>query len=128
MNLLIIFLGWQLGMALLIAVKSSQVQTGSKYELNFWQAFVVYTTKYLGPIIVSNIVMLIAMFLLPNIIAVAQNAPENSSRYERIAQDVIKWLRVFSVALGVLGQGIGFLIVNKGQRYLKDAEKKINDQ
>lgn len=127
-SLLKIFFGGQLGMALLIAVKSCQVQIGSKYELNFVQAFRVYTTKYLGPIVVGNIVILIAMFILPNLIAVAQNATENVSRYDRIVNDVIKWLSIWSVALGIVSQGVGFLMVNNGERYLKEAEKKLNDQ
>lgn len=125
-NYIIIFFGSMLGMLLLISVKSVYIQEGKKYELGFVDAFKVYTTKYTGPIFIGFIVVLIVMFILPNIITASTITDGDEVKYTAFLQKVLNWLRLVSVAIGVLAQGIGFLIIRKGEKYLREAEAKID--
>lgn len=123
MNYLIIFLGASLGMLLVICVKSYYVQQSSKWELGFLQAFKVYTTKYIAPIFIGNIIVFAAMFILPDLIA---NSAD--TKFGLKVQHVLSYLRSYSFLLGVLAQGLGFLIVRKGEKFLKDEEDKLKEK
>lgn len=126
MNYIIIFFGSLLGMILLTAVKSTYIQRSSKYQLGFVDAFKVYTTKHTGPIAVGFVVVLMFMFVLPEIIALAQ-AGNEQGMYSKIINNVTGRLRLYSIGIGVLGQGLGFLIIRKGEKYLREEEEKIKD-
>ena len=121
MNYLLIFGGATLGMLLWIVGKSYYVQQSSKYELGFLHALKVYTTKYVAPIIVGYIIICIAMFVFPDIISNAGEAKEHG----KILQNVLDYLRAYSVVLGMLSQGLGFLLIRKGEKFLKDEEEKL---
>ena len=113
--------GSLLGMLLLIAVRSYYVQVTSKYALNFANAMKVYTFKYTGPLFVGLVVTFIAMFVLPSI---KQNAG-GPDKYGPTLKHILMYLRIYAVALGVLAQGLGFLIIKGGDKYLRDAENKL---
>lgn len=122
MNLyLIILLGASLGQLLWIIGKSYYVQQSSKYSLNFLQALKVYTTKYFAPIIVGYVVVFIAMFVLPDVISNSGDEKEHG----KVLQNVLDYLRGYSVVLGLLAQGLGFLIIRKGEKFLKEEEEKL---
>lgn len=123
MDYLIILIGAIIGMALLTAVKSTYIQQSSKYELGFTDAFKVYATKHTGPILVGFIIVFIAMFILPEVIALAETGDQNGT-YSRIINNVVGRLRIYSVGIGILGQGLGFIIIRKGEKYLREAEAK----
>lgn len=127
MDYIIIFGGSLLGMLLLTVVKSVYIQRSSKYELDFIHAFKVYTTKHTGPIVVGFIIVFIAMFILPEIIAMAQSGNDNSV-YSKLINNILGRLRIYSVGLGVLGQGAGFIIIRKGEKFLREEEQKIADK
>ncbi len=122
MDYIIIFFGSILGMALLTAVKSVYIQQGSKYNLGFVAAFKVYTTKHTGPIVVGFLVVGIAMFVLPDSLALAESGKLSGSKYSAVVENILDRLRLFSVALGVVGQGLGFIIVRKGEKFLREQE------
>lgn len=122
MDYIIIFFGAVLGMALLTTVKSVYVQQSSKYSLGFVAAFKAYTTKHTGPIIVGFLVVFICMFILPEVIA--QSQANTESMYFRIIKNVTDRLRIYSVAIGVIGQGLGFIIIRKGEKFLREQEKE----
>lgn len=126
MDYIIIFLGSVLGMLLLTAVKSTYIQQSSKYTLGFVAAFKVYTMKHTGPIIVGFIIVFICMFVLPEVVAQAQ-AGNEQGMYSKIVNNVVGRLRLYSVGIGFLGQGIGFLIIRKSEKFLRDEEQKIKD-
>lgn len=126
-NYIIILLGSVLGMLLLVTVKSYYIQQTSKYELGFISAFKVYTTKYTAPIAVGFIVVFIAMFVFPNIVA-ASTLPSGDNaevEYAKWFKKFLKYLRFYSVGLGVVGQGLGFIIIRKGEKWLREEETKI---
>jgi len=126
---LIIFIGGLIGMALLIAVRSELIRRSSKYELGFGDAFRVYTTKYTGPMIVGAIIILSAMFILPDLLANSEIITEDGTTdYNAKIALVLNWLRPASIALGVISQGLGFLIVRKGDHYLRQEEIKIKEK
>jgi len=122
MDYIIIFFGSILGMLLLTTVKSVYIQKGSKYSLDFYSAFKVYTTKHTGPIIVGFLVVFIAMFVLPDSLALAQSGKLTGTKYSQVVEGILDRLRLFSVALGVVGQGLGFIIVRKGEKFLREQE------
>lgn len=128
-NYLIILLGSLLGMLLLVSVKSVYVQQTAKYELGFISAFKVYTTKYTGPIWVGLVVIFIAMFVFPNIVAASTlPAGDNAEvEYAKWFKKFLKYLRFYSVGLGVIGQGLGFIIIRKGEKWLREEEVKIEN-
>lgn len=121
---IVILLGSMLGMLLLTTVKSVYIQQSSKYALGFIDAFKVYTTKHTGPILVGFIIVFICMFILPEIIGLAQ-AGNQEGMYSKVINNVIGKLRIYSVGIGVLGQMLGFMIIRKGEKYLRDQEEKI---
>lgn len=123
MDYIIIFAGSLLGMLLLTTVKSVYIQRSSKYSLGFIDAFKVYTTKHTGPIVVGFIIVFICMFILPEVIALAQ-AGDQEGLYSKMINNVIGRLRIYSVGIGVIGQGVGFLIIQKGEKYLREQEEK----
>lgn len=105
-----------------ISVKSVGIQISRKYDLNFWDAFVVYLTKHTGPIVVGTIVILLAMFIFPSIVA---NYQTDNGEYTAALQRVVKWIRPYSVLLGIVAQGLGFIIVARSEgKYLRDQEEK----
>ena len=118
---LIIFLGALLGQLLVVVAKSYYVQQSSKYSLTFLDALKVYTTKYTAPLVVGLITVLIAMFILPDILA---NTGEDK-QYGKVLQNILDYMRGYSVFLGVICQGLGFLIIRKGEKFLRDEEKKL---
>lgn len=120
-DLLTILSGSLLGMLLLISVASYQVQIDANYQLNFWNAMKVYTIKFTGPLFVGLVVMFIGMFFLP----MAKANAGGPDKYGALLQHVLKYLRVYSVALGVAGQGLGFLIIKGKNKFLRDAEQKL---
>jgi hypothetical protein len=117
-------------MLLLTSVKSVYIQQGTKYELGFMSAFKVYTTKYTGPIWVGFLVIFIVMFVFPNVVA-ASTLPSGDNaeiEYAIWFKKFLKYLRFYSVFLGIIGQGAGFIIIRKGEKFLRDEESKIGDQ
>lgn len=122
MDYIIIFCGSLLGMFLLTTVKSVYIQRGSKYELGFVSAFKVYTTKHTGPIIVGFIVVFITMFVLPDTLAMAESGRLTGSKYAFIVDNIIERLRLYSVFLGIIGQGLGFILIRKGEKFLREQE------
>lgn len=127
MDYILILMGSLLGMILLTVVKAVVIQRGAKYELGFVDAFKVYTTKHIGPIVVGFIVVFIAMFILPEIIAMAQTGNQEGA-YAKIINNVLGRLRIYSVALGILGQGLGFIMIRKGEKFLREEEEKLKDK
>lgn len=118
-----IFLGSMLGMLLTISAKSLNVQMSRKYELGFIDAFKVYTTKYTGHIVVGFLVIFIVMFIFPTIAANATiPGDDNDMKYVKYFSSFLKWLRLWSVGIGVMASGIGLLVVRKGEKYLREAE------
>lgn len=119
---LIIFLGWLLGELLVIVVQSIRVQNSSKYSDNFWKAFVVYTTKDIGPIVGSLLICLIAIFLLPEAIANFSTMDETGNQEEKkqsaVIHKILKFLRASSVLLGITSRTLLFLIVSKANKWL----------
>lgn len=122
MDYIIILAGALLGMLLLTAVKSVYIQEGSKYALSFLDAFKVYTTKHTGPIVIGFIVVFIAMFVLPEFIAAAKAG--DTIMGNKIINNVVDRLRLYSVGLGIVGQGLGFILIRKGEKFLRQAEKE----
>lgn len=120
---LIIALGSILGMFLMICVRSVQIQIGTKYDLGFKDALYVYTRKNTGPMVIGVIVVVIGMFVLPNAIALSQS--DNGEIQNKMLVKVLNWLRFVSVGLGIMAQGIGFLLVRGGDKYLKEMETKV---
>ena len=127
MDYIIILFGSTLGMLLLTCVKSVYIQQTAKYELGFISAFKVYTTKHTGPMAVGFIIVFIAMFILPEVIALA-NGGTDKSVYAKIINNVTGRLRIYSVGLGIIGQGLGFIIIRKGEKFLREEEEKIKDK
>jgi hypothetical protein len=122
-SILVILLGSLLGMLLTISAKSFYVQKSRKFELNFFEAFKVYTTKYTGPIFIGLIVIAIVMFVYPTIQANAIiPGDDNDIKYMKYFANFLKWLRPYSVGIGVVSIGLGFLIVRKGEKFLREAE------
>lgn len=116
-------------MLLLISVKSVYIQQTAKYELGFISAFKVYTTKYTGPIWVGLVVIFIAMFVFPNIVA-ASTLPSGDNaevEYAKWFKKFLKYLRFYSVGLGIIGQGLGFIIIRKGEKWLREEEVKVEN-
>jgi hypothetical protein len=69
---------------------------------------------------VSGVVMLIILFILPDLMAHRIGGP-----YAKAIDKALDSIRIYSVALGVIGQGIGFLIVRGGDKFLRDAEVQL---
>ncbi len=121
-NIWEILLGSMGGMLLTISVKSVGIQISRKYDLNFWDAFVVYLTKHTGPIVVGTIVILLAMFAFPDVLT---NYQTDNEEYTTTIQRIVKWLRLYSILLGIVAQGLGFIIVARSEgKYLRDQEEK----
>lgn len=118
----VILIGAIGGMILTICVKSVRIQISQKYDLNFWDAIKVYCTKHTGPIVVGFIVIFLAMFIFPSIVA---NYQTDNGEYTAALQRVVKWLRPYSVLLGILAQGLGFVVVAGSEsKYLRLQEEK----
>jgi len=111
---LLILLGTALGMLLTILVQSEIINRSEKYEAGFNQAFMFYTTKHRGGIYVGILVVFIFMFLLPNLIT------SNIKQLQNFREN----LRLWSIAVGIGAQAIGFLLVKKTH----DKLKKIEDE
>ena len=79
-------LGWILGLLVVVAVASIRIQMNNKYEENFIQAFKKYLKKGTGRLVLSILIMLIAMFILPDIIANVSGENENATKYKSLIQ------------------------------------------
>lgn len=123
---LIIPLGWLLGQLLFIVVMSVATQKNKNNECSFNDAFIIYVRHDTGPIWVAVLIMLIAMFILPEIIAhhAIANGPLEDVKESKYIQKIVEFLRTFSVLLGIAAQGIGFLIVSRAGKWIKKADDK----
>jgi len=128
-NYLQIFFGCALGICLVIVVASELIRRGTKYELGFWDAMKVYFSRHTGPLVSAIIIVLIAMFLFPYIYTSSQ-IPEGSPGYNERYNQIVAGLRLYSIGLGIIAQGIGFVIVGKGDKFLRqlESEKKVNTE
>lgn len=125
---LLIFLGWLLGQLLFVVVMSIITQRKQTNNLTFNQAFAVYVKKDTGPIYAAAIIMLIVVFILPEVIAhlSVSNGPGELSKTHRYLTVIVDWIRTFSVVLGLLSQGLGFLAVSQSGKWIKWMETKSN--
>lgn len=114
-NYLIIFFGSLLGMFLTILAQSEIINRSQKFESGFNQAFKFYTTQQRGGIYVGALMVIIFMFVFPNIMA-----SDNKQLVAMVAN-----LRLWSVVGGVGCQALGFLVVKGTHQRLKDIETKI---
>jgi hypothetical protein len=125
---LIIPLGWALGQMLFIVVMSVIDQQSKKTDLTFNQAFMIYVKRDTGPIYVAVLIMLIAMFLLPEIIAHAStpNSATEEIKQLKYVKRIVEFMRTFSVALGLTAQFLGFIAVSKAKKLKEKFDKPDN--
>lgn len=122
MNYIIVIGGWAIGMMILIVVSCIWVQQSKKYECGFAEAFKIYTTKDKGPLLLSAVMLVAAIFILPDIIVSANliqdgKIPTDTIKAKAI-NAIIHNMRVYSILFGIVAQGLGFLIVSKAGRWL----------
>lgn len=113
LNYFIALIGAALGMLLTVLVQSELINRSDKYKAGFNEAFKFYTNRNRGGLYIGGTVVLIFLFVMPNLITSNQKYLEN----------FLENLRWWSIAIGVGSQAIGFLIVRKTHQQID----KIND-
>lgn len=114
--------GWILGMLLVIAVQAAIIHQSEKHDMNWLDAVKNYLTKETGPIVVAVVMLFIALFLIPEIVAnVAAEKTDGLGAYQRYLNSAVTWMRSWSIILGIASQTLGFVIV---LRILKFIRKK----
>jgi len=65
--------------------------------------------------------------VFPNIVAASTLPSGDNSEveYAKWFKKFLKYLRFYSVILGVVGQGLGFIIIRKGEKWLREEEIKV---
>lgn len=119
-------LGWILGLLVVVVVASIRIQINDKYEENFIQAFKKYLKKGTGRIVLSFLIMLIAMFILPDIIANVSGENENATKYKNLINNILGWMRTYAVIGGLIAETIGFWVVNKRDKIFKEVDEKTD--
>lgn len=117
---IVIASGSSIGLAIVIAVACYYIHRGSKYQLSFKETWDVYTKEHVWPLIIGGIIVVAAMFILPDLMAYG-----SSGKYYKAIQNALHSLRIYSIGLGVVSMGLGFLIAGTGDKALKYAEAKL---
>jgi hypothetical protein len=117
MNYVFIFVGWLLGQLILKVVNAIRIQRSTKYETGFKEALGIFIKKDPGPTILAFIILLAAMFLLPE--AIAHSTTEGDEGHNKTIVHVLKWLRFYAIGFGIVSEFIGFIAVSKSQKFLK---------
>lgn len=128
---LFIVLGWLLGQLIFITVQCIIIHRNDSYKHTFREAFALYVKRDTGPMILAALVMLVFVFVLPELTANLVTAQEGSTtteqtKYNRVLSSILKWLRVSSVVLGVASQGIGFLAVSRITKWIKKKDEEVD--
>ena len=113
-------LGWALGMMLVIAVQAAIIHQSGKHDDDFITALRKYVTTKVGPLVVAVVMMLIALFVIPEIIA--NSNVENGQKspfYYKYLSSVLMWLKSWSILFGIGSQTLGFIIVFRVLKYVK---------
>ncbi len=119
-------LGWILGLLVVVAVASIRIQMNNKYEENFIQAFKKYLKKGTGRLVLSILIMLIAMFILPDIIANVSGENENATKYKSLIHNILGWMRTYAVIGGLIAETVGFWLVNRRDKVFKEVDEKTD--
>lgn len=132
LTLIYAFVGALLGQMLFIVVASIIKQRSRKYQENFREAFLIYVKKDTGPIVMGVIVILIAIFLLPEVIAnvstLGLDGAAEQTKYQKILSSIVKWVRSWSVLLGIGSHTIGFLAVSQANKFFKRVGGDVDDE
>lgn len=115
---IIVLGGWALGQLLFIVVQAALVHKSSQYQHTFREALHVYFSKDIGPFFAGLVIMLIVVFVLPEILALANSNDIDNPNHGKYARWVVNNLRISSIAFGVIAQFIGFLIVSKSSKWI----------
>lgn len=128
MNIYIaVAIGWLLGMLLTIVVQAAIIHMSDKHEDDFSTAIKKYLTKKAGPLYGALVLLLIALFVLPEVLANA--AVENGDKspfYHRYLVSVLTWLRSWSVLCGIASQSLGFFIVIRVLGHFKKGKNETS--
>jgi hypothetical protein len=116
---MVVLIGWVLGQLLFILVQAALVHRSSKYENTFSEAFRIYFRKDRGPFYVGLVLMLIVVFVLPEIIGLANSSTLEDPNHGKYARIVVNNLRISSVGLGIVAQLLGFLLVSKASKWIQ---------
>ena len=120
-------LGWILGLLVVVVVASIRIQMNDKYEENFVQAFKKYLKKGTGRLVLSILMMLIAMFILPDVIANVSGENENATKYKKLINNVLGWIRTYAVIGGLIAETAGFWLVNRKNKIFKEVDEPKTD-
>lgn len=118
-NYFILFGGWVLGQMILITVNAIRIQRSSKYETGFKEAFGIYFKKDFGPTVLAFIVMVAAMFVLPEAVIHNQTGDLQDKEHSKLLNHIVSWMRAYSILFGIMSQFMGFLMVSKAEKWLK---------
>lgn len=121
---LLIPLGFIIGLFIVITVHSIRVQNSPKYEENFFGALRIYFKRSVGRLILAVLVMLAAMFILEDIKYNAFADNDNAKKYKALINNILGWLRTYSVFLGVVAEWLGFWIVNRSKKVFIPTEEE----
>lgn len=125
---LLIPLGFIIGLLIVVAVHSIRVQNSPKYEKNFFGALNIYFKRSVGRLILAVLVMFAAMFILEDIKVNALADNDNAKKYKSLINNILGWLRTYSVFLGVVAEWLGFWIVNRGKKIFVETKEKEEEK
>jgi hypothetical protein len=123
--------GAHIGMMLLVCVNAALIRQGTKYQLGFRDALKVYLTKYIGPIVVGEVVVFATCWILPNLVggSIVTGIEEHSTKWAKWVVWAVNNIRTSSLILGIVAQGIGFTVIRKGEKYFRAYEdEKTNNK
>lgn len=120
-------LGWILGLLVVVVVASIRIQMNDKYEEKFVQAFKKYLKKGTGRLVLSILMMLTAMFILPDVIANVSGENENATKYKKLINNVLGWMRTYAVIGGLIAETAGFWLVNRKNKIFKEVDEPKTD-
>ena len=101
------------GMILTVLVQSEIINRSEKFKAGFNDALKFYTTKNRGGLYVGATVVLLFMYLIPNLI----------SSDAKVFENFLENIRFWSIGLGIVSQALGFLAVKKSHQKLDEADK-----
>ena len=120
MNYIIIFLGWLLGQMILKVANAIRIQKSSKYATGFREALTIFVKRDPGPTIMAFVILMVAIFLLPEAIAHSiHEGEETDVVHNKTITHVLSWLRFYSIGFGIISEFIGFIAVSKSQNFLR---------
>lgn len=111
MEIVLVLLGAALGMLLTTLVQSEIINRSKKFKAGFNDAFKYYTRTNRGGLYIGGTVILIALFVLPNVSAMSWFNPDK--------------LRFYSIFLGIGSQALGFLLVKRTHEEIDNSISKI---